>query len=54
MELIQVFQQLFPPVLPIGEGDGLEHHSFFGRRMQPAQDWLPIAIPQIYLMLSSE
>jgi hypothetical protein len=25
----------------------------FGRQMQPEQDWLPMSIPQTYLMLAS-
>ncbi len=32
---------------------GLTTTSFFGRMMQPEQDWLPLSIPQTYLMLAS-
>src|SRR2546421_1875522 len=45
--------QICQPSLAFAKVIGLITTLLSGRQMQPAQDWLPISIPQTYLMVAS-
>jgi len=44
--------QICQPSLALANVIGLSTTLLSGRHMQPAQDWLPISIPQTYLMVA--
>lgn len=45
--------QICQPSLALAKVIDLTTTLLSGRQMQPAQDWLPISIPQTYLIVAS-
>src|SRR5260370_35632883 len=43
----------FHPAFVLAKSSGLTTTCLLGRQIQPEQDWLPMSIPQTYLMITS-